>query len=78
MVQAARRPGPPYVAFHGRNGHWGFADDYPVAKKYEGMVYVPEYRNTWLKTMADSGAGVVAVHTRGFERSAGPAFPADA
>lgn len=60
---------PVYVAFHGRTGHWGFAGNYPPPKHLDEPFKDNTYRSKWLKAMADSGAGVVAVHTRGFGRS---------
>lgn len=66
-------PGKPtYVAFHGRGGHWGFAHPYPVEKNYPEGHKDFGYRHQWLDAMAQTGAGVVAVHTRGFGLSANP------
>jgi len=60
---------PIYVAFHGRKGNWGFASSYPAPKSHTADYKDQGYRHQWLKAMADSGAGVIAVHTRGFGAS---------
>lgn len=60
---------PVYVAFHGRRGNWGFASNYPVPRHQPADYKDQNYRNQWLKAMADTGAAVVAVHTRGFGAS---------
>jgi pimeloyl-ACP methyl ester carboxylesterase len=65
---------PTYVAFHGRGGHWGFADNKKPPKHRTGPFKNNCYRHNWLEAMADSGAGVVAVHTRGFGKSANPSI----
>lgn len=63
---------PTYVAFHGRGGHWGFADNKKPPKHRTPPFKNNCYRHNWLEAMAESGAGVVAVHTRGFGLSANP------
>lgn len=65
---------PIYVAHHGRRGNWGFASNYPVPKNQPVDHKDQNYRNQWLRAMADTGAGVVAVHTRGFGASDIPGF----
>lgn len=66
---------PTYVAYHGRTGHWGFAAREKLPRKFTADFQDNAYRIHWLQAMADSGAGVVAVHTRGFGLSASPAQP---
>jgi len=53
---------PIYIAFHGRGGSWASKSKSPSKENDEG----DRRRLKWLKEMADSGAGVIAVHTRGF------------
>lgn len=55
---------PIYVVFHGRNGHWGHADD-----PRNPLGGDAQYRLHWLEAMAQTGAGVIAVHNRGFGMS---------
>lgn len=67
---------PTYVAFHGRGGHWGFADNKRPPRHRTPPFKNNCYRHNWLDAMAKSGAGVVAVHTRGFGLSANPSIKA--
>ncbi len=62
---------PTYIAFHGRGGHWATqSKSMPAEGDLDGRR-----RLQWLKEMADSGAGVIAMHTRGFGLS-NPEFDA--
>lgn len=65
---------PTYVVFHGRSGHWGFGSNYPAPPSKSGTQKDTCYRHKWLQAMAETGAGVVAVHTRGFGLSANPSI----
>lgn len=58
---------PVYVVFHGRRGHWG-----DVGAKEADDLYTSQdrfYRIKWLKALEDTGAGIIAVHPRGFGTS---------
>lgn len=72
---------PVYVLFHGRSGHWGSVS--PGALETPGSAPVVDpspqlgYRLQWLKAIAATGAGVVAVHTRGCGLSRSKSWPPD-
>lgn len=53
---------PVYVVFHGRFGHWAEAGR---QESHGNPNYDKEFRLKWLKELAKTGAGVIAVHTRG-------------
>ena len=65
---------PTYVAFHGRTGNWGYAEEKELPDEYTPEWQDNCYRHKWLKALADTGAGVIAVHTRGFGLSADPSI----
>lgn len=65
---------PTYVAFHGRTGHWGYANSQNPSSEFTPTYQDNCFRHKWLEAMAESGAGVVAVHTRGFGLSANPSI----